>query len=179
MPSTLSSNERDYLSEAKSFQQDQAPVMKRGRSVLALTAILFIMGLTGTAFSTGRYKHSTSTASSDGGGIRSSVTMDASLSSSVDLKYGSGFDKCVPASGSFDRSKEKENSDNPQNPFQSCYREYYTGENCWSKSYYYDGLWLSGWYECQPNGDGWYYIRGDEVQPVGTCGKPCQDMHKG
>jgi len=183
MPTSF--NERDYLSEGKSFQQDPSPeVIKKKMGyrvvVLALVAFLFITGLIiGTSFSARRRytRSSLTTTSIGGGGIRSSATMDASLSSSVDLKYGSGFDKCEPASGSFDRLKDRQNNDKSQNPFQSCYREKDTGEHCWSKSYYHDG-WFSGWSMCMPQGHRWYYMPANEVKPDGTCGKPCQDMYE-
>merc|ERR1712238_93671 len=119
---------------------------KKKCTVLAAGAIL-----SATGFAVAQYNTSYSGDNGDGGrggGIRASVdtvnTVDGLLlSSSVDLRSGwSGDETCIPATGTWG-GKSIQSGDSP---FETCYQNKNTGEECWSKSNFNGYIWL----QCYP-----------------------------
>merc|ERR1711865_710889 len=64
-----------------------------------------------------------------------------------------------------------------RNPFETCWKLDLGNNNdhqyCWSKSYYKSAK-VGGWWQCVPNGRGWYAL---ERASYKSCRPPCQEMH--
>jgi len=105
---------------------------------------------------------------------KTSVNTDVSLST-VDLGSvsDSGNNKtCVPTSGTWGG---KSFSGNGPTSFETCYKYVPTGEECWSKSFFFDKG--NTWLECQPQGytgndKGWEFLNSGAA--TSTCGSPCE-----
>merc|ERR1712238_66065 len=88
-----------------------------------------------------------------GHGIRASVdTVDGLLLlSSVDLRSGwSGDNTCIPATG----TRVGKSFQEGDTPFETCYKNEHTEEECWSKSYFNGCFWT----ECLPKDKGWHFL---------------------
>jgi len=109
---------------------------------------------------------------------KTSVNTDVSLST-VDLGSvsDSGNNKtCVPTSGTWGG---KSFSGNGPTSFETCYKYVPTGEECWSKSFFFDDG--NTWLECQPQGytgddQGWKFLNSGAA--TSTCGSPCEIVVK-
>ena len=70
---------------------------------------------------------------------------------------------CIPATGLWG-SKSFQSG---ETPFETCYKDKCTEEECWSKSYYLDGAWTM----CEPRED-WSFLNLGAV--ISTCGSACE-----
>jgi len=171
-------NERSPFSVTKSVSTKGDPTQatttttkKKKYTVLAVV-ILSSVGLSG--FAVAQYNTSSSGGRGDnvgggsGGGIRASTVDTVEgllLSSSVDLR--SGCDStCIPATGTWG-GKSIQSGDSP---FETCYQNENTKEECWSKSWYLFCIWS----ECYPSPVEWNYINSGAA--TATCGSPCQQF---
>merc|ERR1712238_632684 len=141
-----------------------------------IAAILSGAGL--TAFTVAQYASSSGRRGDNGGGgrggghgIRASVdTVDGLLLlSSVDLRSGwSGDNTCIPATG----TRVGKSFQEGDTPFETCYKNEHTEEECWSKSYFNGCFWT----ECLPKDKGWHFLNSGAASS--TCGFPCQRIEK-
>jgi len=97
----------------------------------------------------------------------------SSSSSSVEQDLRSASDNtCVPASGTWG-GKSFRGGNASHTPFETCFQNEYTKEECWSKSYYHTGI-HHVWYKCFPTGEGWHFLNSGAA--TSTCGSPCQQF---
>jgi len=131
------------------------------------------VGLSG--FAVAQYNTSSSGGRGDnvgggsGGGIRASTVDTVEgllLSSSVDLRSSGCDNTCIPATGTWG-GKSIQSGDSP---FETCYQNEHTKEECWSKSWYLFCIWS----ECYPPNENWHYINSGAA--TSTCGSPCQQF---
>ena len=181
--SSLPINERSILSVTKSTTKDPTQgttttTKERKYTVLAVAILsLSTVGLTGLSvahyISSGRGRGDNRVRGGvGGGGIRASVdTVDGLLllTSSVDLRSDSDG-KCNPASGTWGGKSFQRAGDTP---YETCFQNEYTKEECWSKSYF-DGGDIGGWQECFPTGGDWHFLNSGAA--TSTCGSPCQQF---
>ena len=170
-------NERSRFAVTKSVQDPTqatatatatATTKKKKYTVLAAAAVM----LSATGFAVTQYHPSSSGDNGRGGGIRASVdTVDGLLllTSSVDLRSDSDG-KCNPASGTWGGKSFQRAGDTP---YETCFQNEYTKEECWSKSYF-DGGDIGGWQECFPTGGDWHFLNSGAA--TSTCGSPCQQF---
>jgi len=176
-------NERSPFSVTKSVSAKGDPTQattttKKKKYAVLAAVILSSVGLSG--FAVAQYNTSSSGGWGDnvgggsggiggsGGGIRASTVDTVEgllLSSSVDLR--SGCDStCIPATGTWG-GKSIQSGDSP---FETCYQNEHTKEECWSKSWYLFCIWS----ECYPPNENWHYINSGAA--TSTCGSPCQQF---
>jgi len=174
-PSIPIINDRTPFSVTKSATKDPTqgtatPTKTKKKKYTVLAAILSCVGLTG--FSIAQYTSSSGGRGDNGGGIRASVdTVDGLLSLSLSLSSDndgcSGRDNtCIPATGTWGGKSFRKGG----TPFETCYKNESTGQECWSKSYYN----CQHWVECFPVGKGWTFLNSGAATP--TCGSPCQQI---
>ena len=157
---SLPINERSPFSVSKSTK-DTMQATKKKKKYIALTVIGF--GLTGFSAA----KHSSS---SGDGGIRASVVnFDGLLSSSVDPHSDwAGDNVCIPATGPWGGRSIRGSA----SPFETCYRNYFIEEECWSKSYFST---RDEWCECLPTPyKDWDFLNPGSAST--TCGSACQNV---
>merc|ERR1712238_309295 len=92
------------------------------------------------------------------------------MGSSVEQDLRSGSDNtCVPATGTWG-GKSFTGNTLGDTPFETCYQNEYTKEECWSKSYYNAYVWEV----CKPQGGDWQWLNSGAA--TSTCGSPCQQF---
>jgi len=168
--SSIPINEHTSFSVAKNAKA--LPLAsKKKKYVVVLGVFLSGVGLAG--FSAAQYS-SSSGGGGGGGSIRASVNIDGSLSSVNENIM------CYTESGTWNG---KSFNGQGSTPFETCYRDFRTGSECWSLSYL-KSIVRDGdqstylWAECRPqgytgiDGDGWYFLNSGAASK--TCGSNCQ-----
>ena len=173
--SSILINECSPFSVTKSTNDPtQATTTKttKRKKYIVLVAILSSAGL--SSFAVAQY---TSYSGDNGGGVGIRASVDTVegllLSSSVDLRSGSD-NTCIPATGTWGGKSFQSG----ETPFETCYKNKCTEEECWSKSYYaVASPQIGEWKECKPRMDkGWSYLNSGAA--TSTCGSACQQFEK-
>jgi len=171
--SSIPINEHTSFSVAKSAKDLPLSSKKKKYGVI-LGVLLSGVGLAG--FSAVQYSSSGGGGGNDGGGsIRASVNIDGSLS-----PFHKYADMCFSWGGSWNG---KSFNGQGHTNFETCYRDYRTGSECWSSSYLKRTVDVGDkskdiYSECRPqgytgvDGDGWYWLNSGEASK--TCGSECQ-----